>query len=72
MGIKFTNEILMDYASAGYFKNKKYNMLFGRDEQNIAATATGVSDGDVSSTVNFQSFNLQAANAWNDGKIQDA
>lgn len=32
MGIKFTNEILMDFNAAGHYKNKKYNMLFGRDE----------------------------------------
>ena len=32
MGINFTNEILMDFSAAGHYKNKKYNMLFGRDE----------------------------------------
>lgn len=32
MGVKFTNEILMDFSAAGHYKNRKYNMLFGRDE----------------------------------------
>jgi hypothetical protein len=32
MGVKYTNEILMNFQSAGWYKNKKYNMLFGRDE----------------------------------------
>lgn len=72
MGIKFTNEILMDFNAAGHYKNKKYNMLFGRDEQNISALATGVADGDVSSTINFMSFNLQAANDWNAGNVDAA
>jgi len=72
MGVKFTNEILMDYNSAGHYKNKKYNMLFGRDEMLTSALATGVSDGDVSSTVNFLTYNLRATNEWNAGNISSA
>jgi len=72
MGVKFTNEILMDYNAIGHYKNKKYNMLFGRDEMLTSALATGVSDGDVSSTVNFLTYNLRATNEWNAGNISGA
>jgi len=58
MGVKFTNEIIMDFNSIGHYKDGKYNMLFGRDEILTSALATGVCDGDVSSTVNFLTFNL--------------
>lgn len=69
MGVKFTNEVLMDFNSIGHYKNRKYSMLMGRDEELISAFATGVCDGDVSSTVNFQTYNLQATNAWLSGDV---
>ena len=72
MGVKFTNEILMDFNSIGHYKNGKYNMLMGRDEILTSALATGVCDGDVSSTVNFLTYNLEATNAWNDGHMKEA
>ena len=72
MGVKFTNEILMDFNSIGHYKNGKYNMLFGRDEILTSALATGVCDGDVSSTVNFLTYNLLATNAWNAGELARA
>ena len=58
MGIKFTNELLMDFNQIGNFKNKKYNMLMGRDEIFTSALTTGVADGGVGSTLNFMSFNI--------------
>jgi len=61
MGVKFTNEILMDLTAIGFYKNRKYQMLMGRDEQMTAALATGAVDADVSSTINFMSFNLPLA-----------
>ena len=72
MGVKFTNEILMDFNSIGHYKGGKYNMLMGRDEILTSALATGVCDADVSSTVNFLTYNLQATNAWNDGDYKAA
>ena len=72
MGVKFTNEMLMDFNAIGHYKNKKYSMLFGRDEILTSALATGVADGDVSSTVNFLTFNLQATNSWHAGDIAKA
>merc|ERR1711939_803087 len=65
MGVKFTNEILMDFVAVGNYKNKKYQMLMGRDEQLTAALASGVCDADVSSTTNFMSFNLPLATLYN-------
>ena len=58
MGIKFTNELIMDFNQIGNFKNKKYNMLMGRDEIFTSALTTGVADGGVGSTLNFMSFNI--------------
>lgn len=72
MGVKFTNEMLMDFNAIGHFKGRKYSMLFGRDEILTSALATGVADGDVSSTVNFLTFNLQATNYWHAGDIAKA
>lgn len=65
MGVKFTNEVLMDLTAIGNYENKKYQMLFGRDEQLTAALATGAIDGEVSSTINFMSFNLPLATLYN-------
>jgi N-acetylneuraminate lyase len=61
MGVKFTNEMLMAFNQIGNFKDKKYNMLMGRDEILTSALATGVCDGAVGSTMNFISFNLDLA-----------
>ena len=72
MGLKFTDETLMDFDAAGHYKNRKYNMLIGRDEIVINALATGVCDGDVSVAHNFLTFNLEATNAWNEGDLNKA
>jgi len=65
MGIKFTNEMLIDFTAVGNFKNKKYQMLMGRDEELTGALATGVADADVSSTINFMSYNLPLKTLFN-------
>jgi len=65
MGVKFTNEILLDLTAIGFFKDRKYQMLFGRDEELTGALATGAVDGDVSSTVNFMSYNLNLGTLYN-------
>ena len=57
MGVKFTNEKLADFNSIGRYKNRKYNMLIGRDEILLSAVATGACDGGVGSTFNYMSFN---------------
>jgi N-acetylneuraminate lyase len=65
MGIKFTNEIIMDFNAMGNYKNKKYNMLMGRDEILTSALITDVCDGGVGSTINYMSFNVDIDCEWN-------
>jgi N-acetylneuraminate lyase len=71
MGIKFTNEILMDFNAMGNYKNKKYNMLLGRDEIFTSGLVTGVCDGGVGSTINFMSFNCDIQAEWDKGADKD-
>jgi N-acetylneuraminate lyase len=58
MGIKYTDEHLMQFNEIGDFKNNKYNMMIGRDEILTGALAGGVADADVGSTLNFISYNI--------------
>ena len=84
MGVKFTDEHIMDFVLCAQLAGGKYNMLFGRDVvtlcnlvgQNIllnlnnyrdeillSALATGACEGDVGSTLNYMSFNLDVRQA---------
>ena len=65
MGVKYTDEHLMQFNEIGGFKNKKYNMMIGRDEILTAALAGGVADADVGSTVNFISYNVEVRPLFN-------
>jgi N-acetylneuraminate lyase len=51
-GIKFTNEDFMDFQSCLNFKNGKYDMLWGRDENLLPAMSIGAR-GCVGSTYNY-------------------
>jgi N-acetylneuraminate lyase len=51
-GIKYTHEDFMDFQSCLEFKNRKYDMLWGRDENLLAALAVGA-EGGVGSTFNY-------------------
>ena len=51
-GIKFTHEDIMDYGLCLGYKEKKYDMLFGRDEMLLSALCLGA-EGAVGSTYNF-------------------
>ena len=51
-GIKYTHEDFMDFMSCVYFKNGKYDMLWGRDENMLPALSIG-SEGAVGSTYNY-------------------
>jgi N-acetylneuraminate lyase len=51
-GIKFTHEDFMDFLSCIRFKNGKYNMLWGRDENMLPALALGTKAA-VGSTYNY-------------------
>ena len=71
MGVKFTNEQIMAFNQIGNFKNKKYNMLIGRDEIMTSALATGVADGAVGSTLNYISFNCPLIDLYSSGTKED-
>ncbi len=51
-GIKYTHEDFMDFLSCLNFKNGKYDMLWGRDENMLPALALGTK-GAVGSTFNY-------------------
>lgn len=51
-GIKYTHEDFMDFLSCMYFANGRYDMLWGRDENMLAALALGAK-GFVGSTFNY-------------------
>lgn len=51
-GVKYTHEDFMDYLSCLHFSNNKYDMLWGRDENMLAALALGAK-GAVGSTFNY-------------------
>lgn len=51
-GIKYTHEDFMDFLSCLHFENHKFDMLWGRDENMLAALAVGAR-GAVGSTFNY-------------------
>ncbi len=51
-GIKYTHEDFMDFLSCLNYKNGKYDMLWGRDENMLSALALGTK-GAVGSTFNY-------------------
>lgn len=51
-GIKYTHEDFMDFLSCLHFAGGKYDMLWGRDENMLAALAIGAK-GAVGSTFNY-------------------
>jgi len=51
-GVKYTHEDFMDFLSCMSFKNNKYDMLWGRDENMLSALALGTK-GAVGSTFNY-------------------
>lgn len=52
MGIKYTHEDFMDFQSCMNFKDGKYDMLWGRDENMLSALVLGTK-GAVGSTFNY-------------------
>jgi N-acetylneuraminate lyase len=71
-GVKYTHEDFMDYLSCIHFKNGKYDMLWGRDENMLAALAVGAK-GAVGSTFNYAAplyYNL--IDAYNNGDLETA
>lgn len=52
VGIKYTHEDFMDFLSCLNYNNRKYDMLWGRDENMLSALVLG-SKGAVGSTYNY-------------------
>lgn len=71
-GIKYTHEDFMDFLSCLHFADGQYDMLWGRDENMLAALALGA-EGSVGSTFNYAApLYLQLMEAYEKGHIQAA
>lgn len=71
-GIKYTHEDFMDFQSCMSFKNGKYDMLWGRDENMLSALALGTK-GAVGSTFNYAApLYHQLIDAFNNGELKTA
>lgn len=71
-GIKYTHEDFMDFMSCLHFENGKYDMLWGRDENFLAALAVGAK-GAVGSTFNYAApLYLQLIEAFKQGDLDTA
>ncbi len=71
-GIKYTHEDFMDFLSCMNFKNGKYDMLWGRDENMLPALALGTK-GAVGSTFNYApSLYYDMMGAFNNGDLTKA
>jgi N-acetylneuraminate lyase len=71
-GIKYTHEDFMDFLSCLHYKNGKYDMLWGRDENMLPALSLGAK-GAVGSTFNYAAplyHNLMEA--FNNGNLDKA
>jgi len=68
MGIKYTDYNMMDFALCTQVGGGgKYNMLYGRDEQALAALLLGA-DAAVSSTIGYSPTLRDAVSLWLEGK----
>ena len=72
MGMKFTDEHLMEVNAAGAFRNRKYNMLIGRDEMLTSTLIYNNGQGNIGSMHNFSSYNSQVMQAWNRHDFEEA
>lgn len=71
-GIKYTHEDFMDFLSCLHFNNGKYDMLWGRDENMLAALAIGA-NGAVGSTFNYAApLYYKLIDAFNRGDLKEA
>jgi len=69
-GIKYTHEDFMDFLSCLNFKEKKYDMLWGRDENMLSSLVLG-SKGAVGSTYNYAApLYLDLIEAYNQGDFE--
>jgi N-acetylneuraminate lyase len=71
-GIKYTHEDFMDFLSCTRFREGKYDMLWGRDENMLPALSLG-SKGAVGSTYNYAApLYYDLIEAFNKGDLQKA
>ena len=71
-GIKYTHEDFMDFLSCMNFKYKKYDMMWGRDENMLSALALGTKAA-VGSTFNYApSLYYDMIDAFNKNDLQTA
>lgn len=71
-GIKYTHEDFMDFQSCIHFRQGKYDMLWGRDENMLPALSLG-SRGAVGSTYNYAApLYYELIQAFNEGDLQKA
>ncbi len=71
-GIKYTHEDFMDFLSCINFKNGKYDMLWGRDENMLPALALGAKAA-VGSTYNYAApLYYKLIDAFNNGDLTKA
>lgn len=71
-GIKYTHEDFMDFLSCLNFKARKYDMLWGRDENMLSSLVLG-SKGAVGSTYNYAApLYLDLIAAYNSGDFEKA
>lgn len=71
-GIKFTQEDFMDFMSCLNYKNKTYDLLWGRDECMLSALVLGCK-GAVGSTFNYAApLYHKLIQAFDDGRLDEA
>lgn len=71
-GVKYTHEDFMDFLSCIQFKNGKYDMLWGRDENMLSALPLGTK-ASVGSTFNYAApLYYQLIDAFNNGDMETA
>ncbi|GAA4750398.1 dihydrodipicolinate synthase family protein [Flavisolibacter ginsenosidimutans] len=71
-GVKYTHEDFMDFLSCLHFKEGKYDMLWGRDENMLSALVLG-SKGAVGSTFNYAApLYYDLIDAFNNGDLKKA
>ncbi|MGI9139205.1 MAG: dihydrodipicolinate synthase family protein [Sediminibacterium sp.] len=71
-GIKYTHEDFMDFLSCQNYKNGKYEMLWGRDENMLSALVLGTK-GFIGSTFNYAApLYHDLINAFKKGELQKA
>ena len=71
-GIKYTHEDFMDFLSCMQYKNGKYDMLWGRDENMLSALPLGTK-GAVGSTFNYApSLYYDMIESFNNNDLQKA